>query len=119
MPTLTPIPTRTPVVTPAPTSYFNDSTPSNWVEGITRSFAAAIQTAQTLKTAVGTSLIGKVNEYGNDFCVATGVVYGGDSIIGSYLTTILLSISGAMLIISLVRLGLWVVKFILDLIKIF
>lgn len=117
-PTATLIPTRAPVVTPAPTPYFNDSTPDNWLDGIMRAFEAAVDMAQTVKTTVGDSLIGKVNEFGNDFCIAIGVLYGGESFVGGYLTTILVSILMAMIIVNLARMGVWLVKTILEFIKI-
>lgn len=83
-----------------------------------RAFEAAVDMAQTVKTTVGDSLIGKVNEFGNDFCIAIGVLYGGESFVGGYLTTILVSILMAMIIVNLARMGVWLVKTILEFIKI-
>jgi len=117
-PTATPIPTRAPVVTPAPTPYFDDSISDNPLDEIARAFEAAVDMAQTVKTALGDSLIGKVNEFGNDFCVAVGVLHAGDSFIGSYLTTVLISILIAMIIVNLARMGVWLVKIIVEFIKI-
>jgi len=116
--TATPIPTSTPVATPQPTPQFNSGNPVNFAEGIVRSLTAARNVATTIRSNAGTSLIGKTNEFGNDMCTVVGVLYGGQSIFGSYLTTTLISVAGAMLVISLIRIGLWVVKFIMDIVRI-
>lgn len=117
-PTSTPIPTRTPIVTPVPTPSFDSSAPSGIADAIRRSFGAAMQVAQTIQNSADTSLVGKVNEFANDACVAIGVLYAGDSIVGSTFTTMLISITGAMLILSLVRMGIWVVKIIIEFAKV-
>lgn len=116
-PTATPMPTRTPVATIMPTPVFG-SGGDDVSQNILNSLSAAIDTANTVKDSVGTSLFSKADEFGNDVCVAVGVMYAGQSILGSYLTTTLLSVAGAMLIISLARMGVWLVVTIVDLIKI-
>ncbi len=114
----TPIPTSTPVATPQPTPQFNSGDPGDFAEGVVRSLTAARDVATTIKSNAGTSLIGRDNDFGNDMCKVVGILYGGQSVLGSYLTTTLISVAGAMLIISLIRIGLWMVKFIVALVKI-
>lgn len=104
--TPTPFWTRTPVATPMSTPVI---APTDIQSGFT-----SLQTL--VDVMMGTASMAQVRfaeaaaALGNDFCVVIGILAGGESILGPYLTNTALFLAGVVLLVMVVRFILWVVS---------